>query len=175
MARRYHPETIKRALNCYAITGGNEQRTKDLLEAAGLGAIPFATVRGWRSRTHREYYEQIRTDVEEQIGSELADDHLNLAFAAGENERLAMGILREKLLAGEVTAKEAARIAKDSGVTMAIHTDKHQILSGKPTVIVQNDFADLQKALEQRHGVKLVIEGEAVEEEIPALPEGAVA
>ena len=77
-------------------------------------------------------------DVEEQIGSELADDHLNLAFAAGENERLAMSILREKLLAGEVTAKEAARIAKDSGVTMAIHTDKHQILSGKPTVIVQN-------------------------------------
>ena len=174
MARHYHPATIQRALTCYALAGGNEERTKALLKPAGLDAIPYNTIRNWRSKSYRELYEQIKTDVEKQVGSELGDRHLDLAHTAGEIEALATEQLLEKLRAGEVNAKELARIAKDGAVMMAIHTDKHQVLTGKPTQIVQNDYPDLQKALE-RHGVKLFIEGEAEEVETPQIEEAVSA
>lgn len=166
MSAKYTPEEIKLGLTAYAAAQGNQQKTEALQEREAIQHIPFGTIRCWRQRDHRELYEQIKGDLEEQIGSEFADRHLELAHAASEIEALATDQLREKLAAKEIAPKDLARIAKDAAVVVAVHTDKYQMLSGKPTVIVQNDYPDLKKALE-RHGVHLTIEGEAIEEPDP--------
>ena len=69
MARHYHPATIQRALTCYALAGGNEERTKALLKPAGLDAIPYNTIRNWRSKSYRELYEQIKTGTKVKVRS----------------------------------------------------------------------------------------------------------
>jgi hypothetical protein len=119
----------------------------------------------------RDQYEQIKTELAKHLDSELEELNRSLAVSAAELEAMAVNQLRDLAEAKDLGPKELVDIARTASTQVGIHTDKVQLLQGKPTQIVQNDFSDLKKALAQRHGINLTIEGEATEEPIPELSE----
>lgn len=170
-SKRYTREEILTGLTCYAMVAGSEVKTLEMLKQAKMGRTPIATVRDWAYRTYRDDYEAIKADIDQHVRSRLADKHLELAESAVELESRIDDELRALLDAGELGPKELVDIKRTAATSSGIHTDKYQLTSGKPTQIVQNDFSELQKALLQRHGVTLTIEGEATEEPIQELQE----
>lgn len=169
--QQYTREEVLKGLTVLALVAGSKKRAEEMLVQQGLQRINIATLRDWAYVTYRDDYERIKSEIDQHVRAKLADNHLALAFDAGEIEALALEKLRAKLENNELNGKELASVLSSSAVAGGVHTDKAQLLAGKPTQIVQNDFSELQRALLQRHGVRLTIEGEATEEPAPQIEE----
>lgn len=61
--------------------------------------------------------------------------------------------LRDRL---RVDLKDLAKLLHESGVVGGVATDKLQVLTGRPTQIVEHDFTEINRALEGK-GVRLVL------------------
>lgn len=207
MAKRdYSFEEIDLALTAFAFEGGREKPTERLLLEAGLGHIPFPTLRSWAYQTHPERYARIAGEIEKQVRARLADTALRLAATSAElsedilarikaeldrrdeekiiiSQRLAdvearLTVLRHddteeaeeekkrldddrkslcsQLDALKVNLKELAKLLHEAAVQGGVATDKHAILTGRPTQIVEHDFSEIRAALE-RKGVRLQV------------------
>jgi flagellar motility protein MotE (MotC chaperone) len=204
--RDYSFEEIDLALTAFAIEGGRESATERLLLEAGLGDIPFSTIRNWAYRTHKDRYERIASEVEKQVRTRLADTFHRLATMSAElsedllnrinaelerrdveratlTQRLAdveqrIDVLQSdhteeaedemKRLVGErksiwqalesiqVNLKVHAKLLHESAVMGGVSVEKHAMLTGRPTQIVEHDFSEVRAALESK-GVRLVV------------------
>lgn len=204
--RDYSFEEIDLALTAYALEGGREQATERLLLEAGLGDIPFSTIRNWAYRTHKDRYDRIASEVEKQIRTRLADTFHRLATMSAElsedllnrindelqrrdteratlTHRLAdvesrIDVLQSdhteeaedemKRLVSErktiwqalesiqVNLKVHAKLLHESAVMGGVSVEKHAMLTGRPTQIVEHDFSEVRAALESK-GVRLVV------------------
>lgn len=218
--RDYSFEEIDLALTAFAFEGGREKSTERLLMEAGLGDIPFDTIRGWAYRTHDERYLRIASEVEKQVRARLADNFHRLAVQSAElsedvlrriraeldrrdedllrvTQRIAevearINVLQHdqteeaedetKRLVDErktlwktleslqVNLKEHAKLLHESAVMGGVATEKHAMLTGRPTSIVEHDFSEVRQALESK-GVRLVIgHGQSSPPPAPATP-----
>lgn len=70
-----------------------------------------------------------------------------------ENDRKS---LCSQLDALKVNLKELAKLLHEAAVQGGVATDKHAILTGRPTQIVEHDFSEIRAALE-RKGVRLQV------------------
>jgi len=82
-ARDLSTEERDIALAAFAIEGGREKPTQKLLRAAKL-KVPMATLRRWAYDVHKERYQQISLEVEQQVRSKMADTYQRLAETSAE-------------------------------------------------------------------------------------------
>jgi len=172
--RRYTDEEVLKGLAIYALMSGAAAKVEPMLQEQGLGHVPLDTVREWAYRSRREDYQRVKGEVDQHVRARLADTHLSLAHAASELEAKAVTQLHNRLDEEQLDAKDLANILKSAAIAGGVHTDKSQVLAGKPTSIVHNDFGNLKRALEQR-GIGLVLPDKAGvgEEAVDALGVGS--
>lgn len=169
MARQYSVEEIDLGLTAFALEGGRGKQVEAVLAEAGID-IPLATIRNWAYKVHKERYEQISIEVEKQVRTRLKDQYHRLAkISAKLSEDLLeriQGILDDP--AAEVELRDLAKLLHEAGWAGGVATDKLQILTGRPTQIVEHDFTELQRALEQK-GVRLQVGAGQPPKKVPNL------
>jgi hypothetical protein len=167
----YKPAEIDAALAIFAMQSGRQATVVPMLEQAGLGHIPIETLRTWAYKRHKERYQQIAAEVEAHRRSQLADQHMRLAHMSADLAEEATRLLRDRLdNAEELETRELAKILREASNAAGLHTKGQQLLSGRPTAIVENRFEDIRRILAERHGIRVTVKGEP---EHPALPTGA--
>lgn len=85
MAKRNSHSTgeIDLALAAFAVEGGRKQPVEKLLRDAKI-KVSYNTLRQWAYDTHKERYQQISLEVEQQVRTRLADDYHRLARRSSE-------------------------------------------------------------------------------------------
>lgn len=174
--RSYSQKEVNLGLAAYAMGTGRAKDVLAILKDSGLD-IPIDTLRQWAYRTHKERYEQIKREVDAHVRSQLADAFTGLANSATELQAKALDELHLRVTGAELLAMSTDQLLKvlhQAAVASGINTEKSQMLAGKPTQIVRNDFPEIQRILKERHGVTIVIAGQeslSAGDDAPAVPE----
>jgi hypothetical protein len=120
----------------------DEQVERGLLALAELGSsrkasaetgIPDKTLREWRRTTHRERFDQIRTQFLPKIRERIARDAEDLALRYAEAEHEALDALDVTELKPADLANALPRLATARGIS----TDKANVMRDKPTQITE--------------------------------------
>jgi len=162
-----HTETeIREGLTELAMCAGGSHKAAENLKERGMD-IPSRTLREWRRTTHRDVYEDIRTDVIDKIHARIAADQEDIAVAASELELKLMHQLdaqRETL-----APRDIATALRNVSTTKGIAVDKFLPMRNKATVIHQLQADDILAKIE-RLVPKAVITVEGEAEEVPDEP-----
>jgi hypothetical protein len=165
--RQYTLEEKELALRMLALSGVRYEQTINLLnEHTDLKGVAKQTIEYWAKVSHRDRFEEIRTEVSSQVAQRVANQAEQIMLAIGDVELLALQKTREQLEAGE--AKDPAAVMRNLATAKALNNDKISApVRGRPTVIHADRSADeimrALKALEPN----LIIEGTAEEVEDP--------
>lgn len=129
--RDYTSQEIDLALAAFALEGGREKPTKKLLKAADV-SVPFSTLRNWAYDVHKDRYQQISLEVEEQVRIRLADDFHRLARQSTELSEDILNRIRETLARKDREFKEAdeklrAAEAELADINTLIDLDQREI------------------------------------------------
>lgn len=136
--------------------------------------VPYGTVKRWAYTDKRDEFQEVKSHLSSTVYQAMEDRTLGLARVGMEMLGSVANELEKRLSSDEIQALKTPELLKawhELHVGMDISLGKAMTIGGKPTNIVRMELPDLQKALLERHGVKLSIEGEAVEEPIHELEE----
>lgn len=170
--RVYSQADIDGALAIFALASGRVPEVERMLEQAGLD-VPIATLRTWCYKRHRERYQQISAEVETHRRAQLADQHMRLAHQSAELVEEAARLLKARLEnPEEIETKDLAKVLREAANATGMHTKSQQLLSGRPTAIIENRFDDIRRILAERHGIRVLVKGEPTgsDAERPELP-----
>ena len=126
--------------------------------------VPYGTVKRWAYTDKREMFQQVKSELGSSVYQAMEDRTLGLARVGVELLGSVASELENRLSTDEIKALKTPELLKawhELHVGMDISLGKAMAIGGRPTQITRMDFPDLQKALMDRHGVKLSIEGEA--------------
>jgi hypothetical protein len=157
----YTDQEVDAGLTAYAICSGRHERAAALLKKETGFEVPPETIRGWARRTHPDRYERIREEVAPKLQRQMADTHQGLADMAAEMETEAVERLRKEMQSGEVEARDLSTIFKNAAIASGIHTEKAELLNGRPTSRRERSADEVLRSLEGK-GLQF-IEGEAEE------------
>jgi|GEM_PF-4573562 len=163
----YTDQEVDAGLTAYAICSGRHERAAALLKKETGFEVPAETIRGWARRTHPDRYERIREEVAPKLQRQMADTHQALADMAATMEAEAVEKLQRRIQQGDVEDKDLANIFKNAAIAAGIHTEKAELLNGRPTSRRERSADEVLRSLEGK-GLQF-IEGEA--EEIESGPE----
>lgn len=127
--------------------------------------VPYGTVKRWAYTDKRDQFQQVKSEMGSSVYAAMEDRTLGLARVGVELLGSVANELEKRLDKDEIQALKTPELLKawhELHVGMDISLGKAMAIGGKPTSIVRMDFPDLQRALMERHGVKLSLEGEAV-------------
>lgn len=157
MARKYSVEEIDLGLAAFALEAGIGKQVEKVLEEAGLD-IPLATVRNWAYKVHKDRYQRISVEVEEQMRTRLKDQYHRLATISADLSEQLLDRIKAILddPDSKVELRDLAKLLHEAGWAGGVATDKLQILSGRPTQIVEHDFTQIERALAEK-GVRLTL------------------
>ena len=152
-----------------AIHNGNSRRARDFLAQDGI-KLSHQTLREWATKRHVERYAAIRADYLPQMRAQAADEHMDLAERAMQNNALILDRLSANV--GELPVKELPGAARNMAVTAGVHTEKAQLLNDQPTQRVAIDLKGTLKELKSM-GVEFVEGTVESEEDVVAIGEKA--
>jgi len=160
--RSYSDAEIERALIAVAFANGNtHMASRELAEAEF--PIDQKTLWRWSRKIHAERYESMQVEVLPALRARAAEEHMDIAAQQMSVVRQMTERLTREV--PEISARDLPGGIRNVTTAAAVHTDKAQLLQGEPTNIVRQDFGEIRRTLEERHGVRLVLDGEA--EELP--------
>lgn len=168
----YTDAEVDAGLTAYALTSGKKHKAAELVETLGY-KFPAETIRSWAERTHPERYQKIREDVAPRLQTQMADVHQALADSAAEIEAEAGAKLQDRLKAGNVEDRDLGNIYKNAAIVSGIHTEKAELLNGRPTSRPTRSADEVLRKLKARRVLADGSEEEVVaEESVPALGDG---
>jgi hypothetical protein len=159
--KNYTDQEVDAGLTAFAICSGRHERAAELLKRETGFEVPAETIRGWARRTHPERYQRIREEVAPKLQRQMADTHQALADMAAEMETEAVERLRTEMKSGEVEARDLSGIFKNAAIAAGIHTEKAELLNGRPTSRRERSAEEVLRSLKSK-GLQF-IEGEAEE------------
>lgn len=111
--RDYSSAEIDLALAAFAVEAGRQKQTEKLLRTADI-KVPFSTLRNWAYNVHSERYQQVKGEVEKQVGTQLADDFHRLARTSTELSEDLLRRIREQLVRKDEEFQHADDRFKDA-------------------------------------------------------------
>lgn len=165
-ARRYTLEQKELALHTLALTGNRYEHACDLLRNHPEGfQVSRQLLHLWATQQLPDRYEEIRTQVSQQVAQRVANQAEQIAIAAGELELQLIEDLQAKH--HDMDARDVATALRNLTTTKALNIDKiASPIRGRPTVIhsdrTAQDILNALKALEPG----LIIDNEPVEAEV---------
>lgn len=172
---KYSDPEQREALALFVLASAKPKPYARLQESHPEVIVPYATVKYWAYTAKRDLHQQVKSELSGTVYGAMEDNALGLAESAVGLWSKAASELAERLDDEEMikAMKDAdlIKVMHESAVSFDISLGKAMAIGGRPTQITRLDLPDLQKALLERHGVKLSIEGEAVEEPIHELEE----
>jgi hypothetical protein len=161
--KNYTDLEIDAGLTAYAICSGRMKLAAALVKEQSGMEIPAETIRSWASRSYPDRYQRIRLEVAPKLQTQMADTHQALAQTAAEMEAEAVEKLQARIKQGDVEDKDLANIYKATAIAGGIHTEKAELLNGRPTQRKERTAAEVLRGL-QGKGV-MVLEERAEEVE----------
>jgi hypothetical protein len=158
----YSDQEIDAGLTAYAICSGKPKRAAALLKEQTDFDVPYETIRSWAQRTHADRYERIRTQVAPKLQVQMADTHQALAQGAARIEAEAAEKLQKRLEAGGIEDKDLGNIYKNAAIVSGIHTEKAELLNGRPTSRTSQNADEIIRSLKSKG---ITVNGEVVSEE----------
>jgi hypothetical protein len=171
---KYSDSEQRGALALFVLASAKPKPYARLQQAHPEVIVPYATVKGWAYSTKRDLHQQVKSELSSTVYGAIEDKSLGMADSAIELWARASQELSERLSDEQIKAMKVPDLVKvmhEMAVSYDISLGKAMAIGGRPTQITRLDFPDLQRALMERHGIKLSIEGEAVEEPIHELEE----
>lgn len=129
--------------------------------------VPYGTVKRWAYTDKRDLFQEVKSQNSSSTYQAMEDRTLGLARTGVELLGSVANELEKRLSTSEIEALKTPELLKawhELHVGMDISLGKAMAIGGKPTQIIRMDYPDLQKALMERHGIKVSIEGETVPE-----------
>ncbi len=165
-ARRYSLEDRELALRTLALAGNRYEAATALLNkntTGNLQNLPKQTLWRWANEQYQDRYEEIRTEVSDQVAQRVANQAEEIALAAGALELQLMEDLAAKR--HDLDAKDVAGALRNVTTTKSLNIDKvASPIRGRPTIIHADRSAEeifrALKALEPN----LIIDSTAEEE-----------
>lgn len=164
--RRWTQQDIEKCLHVLAWENGSAIRSMPIIKEQFGISVPKATLVTWKNRLHRDRYHQIREEVIPKIRARAAESAMSLAEEQAEVSAQILARIKEEL--PEIPARDLAGALRNVETSKAINLDKHQVLTGAPTSVVEHrSLRDLIQGLEKR-GVVRIQDAEVVEhDELP--------
>jgi hypothetical protein len=162
---RHTREEVHDALSCFAMESGKEALVVPLLEEAGLD-VRFQTLRNWTRGTHKDLYQQIKSEVDKTLRVEMGDKYVSLAKTSASLIAKVLDQLEKRVDEGADTLSiaELNKIAHESSVVTGITYDKALKAQGQPDIRIEHTAPDIARALKAR-GVSVTVDGQVLEEE----------
>lgn len=159
---------IERGLLALAHSSGNAKAALRFLKADKRNKFIFGerALYAWRQR-YPDRYEELRREVTPQVREQAAEEHMEMAAALTEaNRKMVKRTIKE---VDQIPARDLPTANRNLSVAAATEIDKAEMLRDRPTIRVQHELTGILAELKSQ-GVEF-IDGEAVEEELPALGE----
>lgn len=170
---KYSDQEVKDALALFILASAKPMPYARLLEAYPEIKVPYGTVKRWAYSTKRDLHQQVKSELSGTVYGAMEDNALGLANSGIELLGNIAQELEKRLSKEEIENLKTPELLKawhELHVGADIMLGKAMAIGGRPTQITRMDFPDLQRALQERHGIKLSIEGEVVsEEDVPQL------
>lgn len=147
-ARRYTLEQKELALHTLALTGNRYEHACDLLRNHPEGFdVSRQLLHRWATHQLPDRYEEIRTQVSQQVAQRVANQAEEIALAAGNLELQLIQDLEAKRT--DMDARDVATAIRNISTTKALNIDKiSSPIRGRPTIIHSDRTAeDILKAL----------------------------
>lgn len=174
---KYSDAEVKEGMTLMVLSSAKPEHYKILAEETNC-RIPYGTAKRWAYTDKRESYQAVKSQLISTVYGRMEERSMAMADSAVDMWMKVWVELEKRLSPEEIhnlKTNELLKVMHESAVSMDIALGKAMVIGGKPTQIVENRFIDLQKALKERHGVSLTIEGEVVsEEDVPELEEANV-
>lgn len=129
--------------------------------------VPYGTVKRWAYTDKRDLFQQVKSEMGSSVYQAMEDRTLGLARVGVELLGSVANELEKRLSSDEIAALKTPELLKawhELHVGMDISLGKAMAIGGRPTQIIRMDYPDLQKALMERHGIKISIDGEEPKE-----------
>lgn len=167
--RKWTQQEIEKCLHVLAWENGSAIRSIPIIEEQFGISVPKPTLISWKNQLHRDRYHQIREEVIPKIRARAAESAMSLAEEQAEVSAQILHRIRDEL--PEIPARDLAGALRNVETSKAINLDKHQVLTGAPTSVVEHrSLRDLVHGLEKR-GVIRIQDAEVVEhDELPPGP-----
>lgn len=146
----YSDQEIDAGLMAFAICSGRPKRAAAVVLSETGWRIPEETIRSWAYRTYPDRYARIRLEVAPKLQTQMADTHQALAETAARMEAETVDKLQARVKTGKVEDKDLANIYKASAIAAGIHTEKAELLNGRPTQRVERDATTVLQKLKAR-------------------------
>jgi hypothetical protein len=169
---KYSDSEVKKGLALFVLASAKPMPYARLLEAHPEVQVPYGTVKRWAYTSKRDLHQQVKSELSGTVYGAMEDNALGLANSGIELLGNVAQELERRLSPDEIANLKTPELLKawhELHVGVDIVLGKAMAIGGRPTQITRMDFPDLQRALAERHGIKLTIEGEATEEPIPEL------
>ena len=154
---------IERGLMAVAAHNGNTRKAAAFLAEDGI-KVDHSTLWEWARKRHVKRYEELRAEILPQIRAQAADQHMDLAGAQMEANKLIVERLKGEV--DEIPSRDLPGASRNMSVGAAVETEKAQLLNDQPTEIRKHrDASEIIKSLKAR-GVLLeatVISEETIE------------
>ncbi len=161
----YTDAEIDAGLTAFALVSGHRKKAARLVKEQLGYEIPAETIRSWAQRYHADRYQRIRDEVAPKLQIQMADTHQGLASLAANIEAQAAEELDKRLKQGDVENKDLANIYKNAAIVSGIHTEKAELLNGRPTSRPQQGADEILRRLRSRG---MIVDGKVVGEEVEA-------
>jgi hypothetical protein len=147
----WDPEVVRPiALTMLVTCGGNVAEASRRLKAEHGLKVNVRVIKLWRDQQPLRY-EELRKEHAPRVEAALVEDMLENAVRLTKAERMMIEHAVEGLEKGDVSAVEAAKMARDFSQARTQNIDKRQLIQGKPTAIKETrSLAEIVAALEAR-------------------------
>lgn len=164
---KYSDEQIREGMTLMVFASAKPRRYAELAQETKC-PIPYGTAKRWAYTDKKEAYQALKSQLITTVYGRMEERSMAMADSAVDLWMKVWVELEKRLSPeeiGRLKTPELLKVMHESAVSMDIALGKAMVIGGKPTQITENRFTDLQKALKERHGVSLTIEGEVVSEE----------